>query len=265
MARKKEPERVGINREKIADAVQKQMRRGSIEQLSADDIAKAVGMSKSTMYVYFESKEQIYDYIACKSMEMFYKEIVQSLAAARDDKHEAFIRICQVMTQLRENQPLCFERMIQHISVDEAKMAADETLRKTYELGEKINACIAAAMSGRKVDGVASPNEIQSVFTKWGAIYGLITLAENKAEYIEKSMGISKEAFLEEGFEQLYRLDAQGENISVCRSVLSVHQPMPAKGDHSAGRKSGGTVSVCKLCGLTAEAPTAARPLSQRT
>lgn len=55
--RKKEPK--FVHREKIASAAQRLFMEKGIEAASMDDIAKAAGYSKATLYVYFKNKEEI--------------------------------------------------------------------------------------------------------------------------------------------------------------------------------------------------------------
>lgn len=44
-----------------------------------------------------------------------------------------------------------------------------------------------------------------AIFNFWGMLSGIIRLAANKEEYIKKSMGLSKNEFLEYGFLLVYR------------------------------------------------------------
>ena len=48
-----------------------------------------------------------------------------------------------------------------------------------------------------------------AIFHFWGMLSGLIQLAANKEEYIEKVMHLSKNQFLEYGMDMLYRCIAQ--------------------------------------------------------
>ena len=50
-----------------------------------------------------------------------------------------------------------------------------------------------------------------TIFHFWGALSGLIQLAANKEEYIEKTTHLSKIQFLEYGFDMLYCTIEKGE------------------------------------------------------
>lgn len=64
--RKKEPK--SVHREKIASAASVLFMEGGIAATSMDDIAKAAGYSKATLYVYFENKEEIVGILVLDSM-----------------------------------------------------------------------------------------------------------------------------------------------------------------------------------------------------
>ena len=53
--RKKEPK--SVHRQNIASAASRLFMEKGIEATSVNDIAKAAGYSKATLYVYFENKE----------------------------------------------------------------------------------------------------------------------------------------------------------------------------------------------------------------
>ena len=55
--RKKEPR--NVHRENIVSAASVLFMENGIAAASMDDIAKAAGYSKATLYVYFENKEEI--------------------------------------------------------------------------------------------------------------------------------------------------------------------------------------------------------------
>ena len=51
-----------------------------------------------------------------------------------------------------------------------------------------------------------------AIFNFWGMLSGIIQLAANKEEYIKKSMGLSKEKFLEYGFSLVYHSIARSDD-----------------------------------------------------
>ena len=68
--RKKEPK--SVHRENIASAASALFMEKGIAATSMDDIAKAAGYSKATLYVYFENKEEIVGILVLNSMKKLY-------------------------------------------------------------------------------------------------------------------------------------------------------------------------------------------------
>ncbi|MCI8860064.1 MAG: TetR/AcrR family transcriptional regulator [Lachnospiraceae bacterium] len=83
--------------------------------------------------------------------------------------------------------------------------------KETYQIGEEINEKLKDFLiTGMKKGDLREDLEIMpAIFHFWGMLSGLIQLAANKEEYIEKVMHLSKNQFLEYGMDMLYRSIAQ--------------------------------------------------------
>ena len=79
--------------------------------------------------------------------------------------------------------------------------------KETYQVGEEINEKIKDfLLSGMKRGDLRDDIKIMpTILQFWGMLSGLIQLAANKEEYIEKTIQLSKIQFLEYGFDMLYR------------------------------------------------------------
>ena len=175
-----------------------------MEQTSMDEVALAAGMSKSTLYVYFRSKDEIKNHIALEAMTYFYKKLNADIAGKQGNSKELYMRLCYLLVEFKKEYPLSFDCVVQNISVDEADMIKNPVLKDIFDIGEKINSILIDLFgTGSNLGG---KELISKIFVQWGSIYGLIMLADNKEEYIRQRMGITKEEFLQNGFEQLYKL-----------------------------------------------------------
>lgn len=74
-------------------------------------------------------------------------------------------------------------------------------------MGEQINGMIRELLlSGIARGDLRQDLELEPVsFSCWGMLAGLIRFAANKEPYIRQTMGLSKEQFLQHGFDLLYR------------------------------------------------------------
>lgn len=208
--RKKEPK--FVHRENIASAAQILFMEKGIEATSMDDIAKAAGYSKATLYVYFKNKEEIVGVLVLESM----KKLYACLSAALEQKETTRAKydfICQGLVQYQEEFPFYFKTALEKINVDFENETYLLEEKETYHIGEEINEkmkqflCIGIEKGEIRADLEIIP----TIFTFWGMLSGFIQTASNKEKYIAKEMGLSKQQFLEYGFQTLYRSIASTE------------------------------------------------------
>ena len=201
--RKKEPR--SVHRENIVSAASTLFMERGIAATSMDDIAKAAGYSKATLYVYFENKEEIVGILVLNSMKKLYDYISSALIQHETTKAR-YDFICRGLVQYQEEFPFYFKMVLDKINIDfEGKEYLPEE-RETYQIGEEINEKIKNfLLSGMEKGDLRNDLDIMpAIFNFWGMISGIIQLAANKEEYIKKSMGLSKIKFLEYGFSLVY-------------------------------------------------------------
>ena len=201
--RKKEPR--GVHREKIASAASVLFMNKGIAATSMDDIAKAAGYSKATLYVYFENKEEIVGILVLNSMKKLYGYIVSALEQQETTK-EQYKFICRGLVQYQEEFPFYFKMVLDKINIDFESHDYLPEEKETYQIGEEINEKIKEFLifGIDKGDLRGNLKIMPTIFNFWGMLSGLIQFAANKEEYIKKVMGLSKIQFLEYGFHMLY-------------------------------------------------------------
>ena len=202
--RKKEPR--SVHRENIVSAASTLFMEKGIATTFMDDIAKAAGYSKATLYVYFENKEEIVGILVLNSMKKLYDYISSALIQHKTTKAR-YDFICRGLVQYQEEFPFYFKMVLDKINIDfESKEYLPEE-RETYQIGEEINEKIKTfLLSGMEKGDLRNDLDIMpAIFNFWGMLSGIIQLAANKEEYIKKSMGLSKIKFLEYGFSLVYR------------------------------------------------------------
>ncbi|MEZ3478432.1 MAG: TetR/AcrR family transcriptional regulator [Lachnospiraceae bacterium] len=201
--RKKEPR--SVHREKIVSAASVLFMEKGIAQTSMDDIAKAAGYSKATLYVYFENKEEIVGILVLNSMKKLDDSICAALMQHKTTK-ERYDGICRGLVQYQEEFPLYFKMVLDKINVDPEREDVLPEEKETYQIGEEINEKIKHFLvSGIEQGDLREDLALMPViFNFWGMLSGIIQLAANKEEYIEQSMGFSKKQFLEYGFSLIY-------------------------------------------------------------
>lgn len=208
--RKKEPR--SVHREKIASAASALFMDKGIVATSMDDIAKAAGYSKATLYVYFENKEEIVGLLVLNSMKKLY-EYISSALEQQETTEARYNFICQGLVRYQEEFPFYFKMVLDKINIDFESQDYLPEEKETYQVGEEINGKIKDFLIiGMEKGDLRGDLEIMpTIFHFWGMLSGLIQLAANKEEYIESAMDLSKSQFLEYGFHMLYRSIAKEE------------------------------------------------------
>ena len=201
--RKKEPR--SVHRENIVSAASVLFMERGIAATSMDDIAKAAGYSKATLYVYFENKEEIVGILVLNSMKKLYDYISSALIQHETTK-ERYDFICRGLVQYQEEFPFYFRMVLDKINIDFESQDYLPEEKETYHIGEEINEKLKNfLLSGMEKGDLRGDLEIMpAIFNFWGMLSGIIQLAANKEEYIKKSMGLSKKRFLEYGFSLVY-------------------------------------------------------------
>ena len=209
--RKKEPK--SVHRENIAAAASALFMEKGITATSMNDIAKAAGYSKATLYVYFENKEELIGFLVLDSM----KKLCSSITSALEQQEETKSRydmICRELVLYQEEFPFYFKMVLDKININFESQNYLPEEKETYQAGEEINEKLKAFfLNGIKRGDLREDIKIMpAIFQFWGMLSGLIQLAANKEEYIEKTMHLSKAQFLGNGFDLLYRSVEKEEN-----------------------------------------------------
>lgn len=201
--RKKEPR--SAHREKIAAAASVLFMEKGIAATSMDDIAKAAGYSKATLYVYFKNKEEITGILVLDSMKKLYGYISSALEQ-QETTRTRYDLICNGLVRYQEEFPFYFKMVLDKININFESQDYLPEEKETYHIGEKINGKLKDFLiSGIKKGDLRDNLEIMpAIFNFWGMLSGIIQLATNKEEYIKNLMGLSKSQFLEYGFNMLY-------------------------------------------------------------
>lgn len=201
--RKKEPK--SVHRENIASAASVLFMEKGIVATSMDEIAKKAGYSKATLYVYFENKEEIVGLLVLNSMKKLYDYISSALEKQETTKAR-YDLICNSLVRYQEEFPFYFKMALDKINIDFERRNYLPEEKETYQVGENINEKLKGFLiSGIKKGNLKNNLEIiPTIFNFWGMLSGIIQLATNKEEYIKIAMGLSKNQFLEYGFNMLY-------------------------------------------------------------
>ncbi|MGB5824744.1 MAG: TetR/AcrR family transcriptional regulator [Proteocatella sp.] len=206
MAKKRKEQLIQFNKSNILDAAKKLFSEKGILQTTMDDIAKEADYSKSTIYVYFSSKEEIYNHIIFESM-LLLKETLSDIVDSEDGFENCYYKICNTLVHIQKEYPIYFESIIGEISVNQDDFEMHPVLLEIFNVGEEINQNISTLIQRGISDNYirADIETLPAVFMIWASISGIISMASQKEEYLQEKLNIKKEEYLNYSFKMLLR------------------------------------------------------------
>lgn len=192
-----------FHRNNILDTAKQLFQQNGVSQTTMDDIAKKAEYSKSTIYVYFKSKDEIYNHIIFEHIKIL-KDSIETALENSPRFPDGYYAICSALMNFYNKYPLYFESILSEIRLPETK--EDEILSSIYEVGEQINKIIEKYLESlieKKLIFTDITNLTQVTFILWSSICGVISLANKKEPYINKAMNIPKETFMHDGFRMI--------------------------------------------------------------
>lgn len=200
-----------FHRENIIKAAERIFIEKGYENATMDDVARAADYSKATIYVYFKSKGEIFDYIILKGMIML-RDCIKAALMADASPKDNFFDVCFAVAEFQEKYPMHYEGLLSNINIDFDVNDSENIYYRIYAAGEEINQILSTFLSEGMRLGIINKNLLlpQTILTLWASVTGIVRMAAQKAKYIEKSMVATKQEFLRYSFTMLYKSIAEG-------------------------------------------------------
>ena len=184
----------------VLEVAEKLFDKKGFEAVSMDEIAFETGISKSTVYVYFKSKQIIWDSIVCRYMEQLLED-ARNAADGEGSFEDRYYKLCFDIADKFEKHPLFCKATLGRISMD----MEQEVYKKIYDVGEQTNEEIARFIrSGIEEGKVRKDIDIYpAVIMMWSSISGIISMANDKEEYLKMRFNMTKKDYLKKAFKML--------------------------------------------------------------
>lgn len=184
----------------VLEAAEELFEKKGFDAVSMDEVAFNTGISKSTVYVYFKSKQIIWDSIVCKYMEQLLED-AKKAADGEGSFEDRYYKLCFDIAEKFESHPLFCKGTLGKISMD----MNQEIYKKIYDVGEQTNEEIARFIrSGIEEGKVRKDIDIYpAVIMMWSSISGIISMANDKEEYLILRFNMTKEDYLKKAFKML--------------------------------------------------------------
>lgn len=198
---------IEYNQKNILRAAGELFQINGLSKTTVDEIARAADCSKATIYVYFKNKDDIYYHIVLEYMSILCDGIKSCFSGA-DDYEKAYFSLCDTLVQFEQDYPMYFECILGNINVDPQSMQDLPVLKSIFDIGEEINVMVCDFLNRGKEEGFikAGTDSLQAAFVLWSSICGLISLHSSKQAYLEGTLGLEKEKFLQKGFAMILQM-----------------------------------------------------------
>ncbi len=191
-----------FNRDNIVAAAKELFETKGIEKTTMDDIAKHADYSKSTIYVYFKSKEDIYNSIVRDYLDILTGELELCVSSANDFE-SSYYGLCNCLVRFEEKYPQYYASLM-----GEGKMTNSKKEGSFFDtdMREKLEKLIEQLLEkGLCQEDIREDLELQpTVLYVWSAISGIIQVAERQREGLDIRLNMSKEEYLRYSFRTFY-------------------------------------------------------------
>ena len=199
-----------IRRNDIIEAAERIFFTKGYDNATMDDVAKEAEFSKRTIYVYFNSKEQIYFEIMTKG----YKLLISML---KDDSQKE--KACNAIEELRQisltlykfskEYPEYFKAIMEYENgeLDFQKGIPDNSREKCYALGEEILGYLTRALQkGIEENLIRSDlDAVKTALVLWACMIGVFNTAKKKKNYIENYHSTTPEELISSAIQLIIR------------------------------------------------------------
>lgn len=127
-----------IIRDEILKEAQKLFQQFGVKKTTMEDIAKAMGKGKSTLYYYYCSKEEIFDAVILKEMDEVFNRVKTAVekAVSAEEKLKAFtltkikavqkrVNLCKMVSGEMPDNMRCMKHLHSQYDAQEVKLVKD--------------------------------------------------------------------------------------------------------------------------------------------
>ncbi len=179
-----------IRRNDIIDAAERTIAAKGYYLATMDDIAKESEFSKRTVYIYFNSKEQLYFEIMVRGYKILNRMIAEALNGLRTGNELKRIKeIGVVLYDFKEKYPDYFKAIMayENSEKDFINGVTDEAREECYLLGEELFRYLTNELTNGIKKGVirSDLDVVETAILLWTFVIGLFNTIAKKNNYIK--------------------------------------------------------------------------------
>lgn len=191
-----------FHRGSILAAAERLFTAKGVEKTTMDDIAKEAEYSKATLYVYFESKEEIVNAIYLNGMQMLRKRITDALQDEKDWR-AAYGKACGAVTRFHEENPATYGAVAGELTAADGIASGVKGCREINQVSDQVISILSEFLRWGEAEGYLKLDldVRETVLLLWAALSGMVRMSRRRGEYLRATLGIERNEFLQHGAE----------------------------------------------------------------
>lgn len=197
-----------IRKNDIIDASERVFFKKGIQQSTMDEIAKEAEFSKRTIYVYFQSKDQIYYEIMLRAFRVLNNMIEKNLKSNESTTSIEKIKIiAKTFIEFSRSQPNYFKVIVDYENQESDFNNQDKVITECYKEGEKsLNILKEIISQGIEEGSILEDININyTIVILWSSIAGVFNVIVKKESYLRYYYNLQIPQLIEEAFEFMIR------------------------------------------------------------
>ncbi|MBV7274762.1 TetR/AcrR family transcriptional regulator [Clostridiaceae bacterium UIB06] len=197
-----------IRKNDIIDAAERVFFEKGIQQSTMDEIAREAEFSKRTIYIYFQSKDQIYYEIMLRAFRVLNNMLGKSLENKESATSiEKINVIAETFIEFIRSQPNYFKVIVDYENQESDFKNQDKVITECYKEGEKSLNILKEIISKGIEEGsiLENININYTIVILWSSIAGIFNSIVKKESYLRHYYNIQIQQLIEEAFEFMIR------------------------------------------------------------
>ena len=187
-----------FNRDNILTAARELFETKGVQDTTMDDIALQADYSKSTIYVYFRSKEDIYNSIVVDYLDILIGEMTVYIEGDTSFE-DSYYKLCERLVSFCERYPKYYASLMFEEKATNSRKQGTEILQELYGLME------ALVQKGKNTNVLQETLDTKpTVLYLWSSLSGIIQISAQKKKQITKQTGMTMEEYRSFAFRTLY-------------------------------------------------------------
>lgn len=189
-----------FHRGSILAAAERLFAEKGTDKTTMDDIAKEAEYSKATLYVYFQSKEEIINAILLSGMVLLQKKLHEAIEG-REDWFGAYSAICGAIIRFYEENPSTYEAAANRLAVLSLDEEPAGEARELVRVSNEINRELMDFLEKGADQGIVHTSRplAETILLFWASLSGMVRTAEQAEDYISRAFGLDRSSFLKDG------------------------------------------------------------------